>query len=70
MELVERFGRLRIQVDVAGEVKSLDVIKVLNNDGLAMSLSNQSQHFCMSLLAEDDNLRKRKALILFLDALL
>lgn len=69
MELVERLGGLRVEEDVACKIELLDVIKVFNDDGVACCLANQSQHFCVSFLAEDDNLSTSRV-ILFLDTLL
>lgn len=56
LKLVERLGGLGVEVDITGEVELLHVFKLLDNDCLAIGLSDESQHLGMAILAEDDNL--------------
>ena len=56
VELVEALRGLRVQVDVAVEVELHHLVEVLDDDGLRVGLSHQSQHLGVAFLSEDDNL--------------
>ena len=56
MELVERLRGLGIKEDVASEIELFHIIELLDDDSLAFGLTHKSQHFCMAVLAKDDNL--------------
>ena len=70
METIERLSGLRIQIDIAREVKTLNVIHLLYYNGMARSLPYQSQHLSMSTLTEDNYLRLGIGVILALYAAL
>ena len=55
VELIERLGGLRVQVDVVREVELLHVLELLDDNGLALGLPHESQYFGVSVLAEDDD---------------
>lgn len=67
-KLVERLGGLRVEVDVAPEVKADHVVHVLYHDGSAMSLAHQAQHLSVAALAKDNYLRVGIIGVLPLDA--
>ena len=51
--LVERLCGLGVEIDVAREIKAFHLVEVLDDDGVRLCLSDQSQHLGMSPLAED-----------------
>ena len=56
LEQREALGRLREQADRAREVDALQIVRSLDDDGVAVHLTGQSYDFGMSPLAEDDDL--------------
>ena len=68
--LVERFRGLRVEVDVSGKVEPFHLIEVLYDDGVRLCLPDESEHLSVTALAEDDDLRSPRLIILFLDTLL
>ena len=50
MELIERLRGLAVEVDIAGEVEFGDLVEVLDDDGRALSLSDESEYLCMAFL--------------------
>ena len=57
MELVERLGGLRIEVDVAREVELRHVVEMFNDDGITCRLAYQTQYLRMTFLAKNNYLR-------------
>ena len=70
MKLVERLGCLRVEVNVAVETEMAGVVEVLYHDGVAISLTHETQDLGMAVLAKDDNLCLGIVVILALDAAL
>ncbi len=56
LEQREALGRLRKQADRAREVDALQIVRGLDDDGVAVHLTGQPYDFGMSPLAEDDDL--------------
>ena len=56
MELVERFGGLTVEVDVARKIELLDIIEMFDNNGMVGCLAHQTKYLSMTLLAKDDDL--------------
>src|SRR5574344_979051 len=73
-ETDKRFGSLRVEISIFGEVQLFSVIKIFDDNGMAFGLPNQSKYFGMTILAIDHNLTIGiiifKFEILLLDALL
>ena len=57
MKLVQALRCLRIKIYIAVEIELLHIFKLLYHNGVAMCLPHQAQHFGVSQLAKDNNLR-------------
>jgi len=68
VKLIETFRRLRVKIDITVEVQSFHVIEFLDDDGVLIGLSNESEHLSVSVFAEDDDLRVWIIIELLLDA--
>ena len=68
VELVERLGGLRIEVDIAAEIELLHIVELGNDNCCAVCLPYKTEHFCMTGLAEDYQLSLRVGIILTFDA--
>ena len=68
-EAVERHGGLAVEGDGTAEVDALkEVVEVLDDDGVAFGLADESEHFGVSVFAENDDLRLGIAVVLVFDA--
>ena len=56
MELIQRLRGLAIEIDVTREVELFDILELFDDNRLTLRLTYQSQHFRMTVLAEDDDL--------------
>lgn len=56
LESIQGLGGLRKETDVLVEIKAVDLLRCLDNDGCAVGLSYKSQYLGMTVLSEDDNL--------------
>ena len=55
VKLVERLRGLRVEVDVAGEVKTLRLVETFNDDGRAFCLPDKAKNLGMAFLTKDDD---------------
>lgn len=68
VELIETFRRLRVKIDITVEVQSFHVIEFLDDDGVLIGLSDESEYLRMTIFSEDDDLRVWIIIELLLDA--
>ena len=80
MKLVERLGGLGVEIDVAREIQFRHLVDILNDNGVGMCLTHESQYLGVTFLAENNylwsiltshfTLFTPRLVILFLDAFL